>query len=107
MPEPSRQAINPDENGRFPVDIRELDRIEIHLSASSPVVGSYMGYLAVGNQLRSLPPGSTFDNRKGIFYWQPGVGFLGNYQFVFIRNHQPGNIEKKIVTVRIIQRYGK
>jgi hypothetical protein len=107
MPETSRQTINPDENGRFLLDIRELGRLEIHLSASSPFVGSYVGYLAVGNQLRSLPPGSTFDNRKGIFYWQPGVGFLGNYQFVFIRYHQSGNIEKKIVTVRIRQRYGK
>jgi len=107
MSEAGRQSINPGESGTFLVDIRELDRIEIHLSANSPGEGSYMGYLAVGNQLRSLPIGSTFDNRKGIFYWQPGVGFLGNYQLVFIRDHQSGNMEKKIVTVRILQRYGK
>jgi hypothetical protein len=41
-------------------------------------------YLAVGEELRPLPAGSTFDPAAGVFSWQPGPGFLGEYRFVFV-----------------------
>ena len=45
----------------------------------------YEGYLVVGEELRPLPVGSSFDPERGIFFWQPGPAFLGEYSFIFIR----------------------
>jgi hypothetical protein len=58
------------------------------LTLSSPVRdgrGGYEGYLVAGGKLQALPTGSFLDQRTGDFYWQPGVGFTGTYQLVFIR----------------------
>jgi hypothetical protein len=46
---------------------------------------SYAGYLVVGDELRQLPIGSFLDREQGIFFWQPGPAFIGEYQFVFIK----------------------
>lgn len=40
--------------------------------------------MRVGDDLRPLPSGSHLDPRTGIFTWQPGPGFLGAYDFVFV-----------------------
>lgn len=45
----------------------------------------WKGFLIVGEELRPLPIGSTLDIERGIFFWQPGPGFFGEYDFVFIR----------------------
>jgi hypothetical protein len=50
----------------------------------------YYGYLVVGNELKPLPIGSTLDSERGIFYWQPGPGFLGSYDFVFVKEDVSG-----------------
>ena len=58
------------------------------LTLSSPVKddsGGYEGYMVAGGKLQALPAGSFLDKRSGDFYWQPGVGFNGMYQLVFIR----------------------
>jgi hypothetical protein len=109
MPQAKIQVIHSDENGIFKIEIPELDHIEIHLNPNFQDLGFIrsIGYLVVGDHLRSLPLGSTFDIEKSIFYWQPGVGFWGNYRFVFLLKHQTGEIEKKIINVRIIQKHGK
>ena len=68
--------INADAIGRFT------------LTLSSPVrdeAGGYEGYLVADGKLQALPAGSFLDKRIGDFYWQPGVGFVGNYQLVFVR----------------------
>ncbi len=41
--------------------------------------------MVAGGKLQALPAGSFLDKRSGDFYWQPGVGFNGTYQLVFIR----------------------
>jgi len=46
-------------------------------------------YLVVGDDLRPLPIGSTFDTGRGILYWQPGPGFIGEYVFVFLDGLSP------------------
>ncbi|MCP5104853.1 MAG: hypothetical protein GY950_15815 [bacterium] len=77
------------------MNIKEDERIEI-------VVGKHCrGYLLVNGQLRYLPIGSTMDMKKGIFYWQPGPGFLGEYRFVFIEKRQNGEFRKKKIKVII------
>jgi hypothetical protein len=77
------QMVYPDENGIITVEIKELERLEIHFPAS-PV-----------NSLSPLPVGSTLDKGRGIFYWQPGPGFRGVYEFVFL------NKVKKVLQVII------
>jgi hypothetical protein len=57
--------------------------------------------MMVNNRLETLPVGSTFDSRKGIFYWQPGPGFVGQYHFVFIMKNETGQMNRKEIVVRI------
>jgi hypothetical protein len=74
--------------------MRELDRLELE-------VGADTGYLLVNGEQRPLPIGSTL--RDGVFYWQAGPGFLGEYQLVFER---PGAEPMPVkVTVRALSAY--
>ena len=74
----------PDRSGTMTVYGEEIDRFELQLNA--PAGGTELtGHLRVGNELRPLPIGSTLDGRTGLFTWQPGVGFIGAYDLVFVR----------------------
>lgn len=56
------------------------------------------GFLLVGEELRDLPVGATLDKEKSMFYWLPGVGFVGEYEFLFQGKDKQGNpIEKRII----------
>jgi hypothetical protein len=79
-----------------------LERVEIHLAGQGRRDGK--GFQLVGEQLRPLPIGSTFDGEKGIFYWQPGPGFMGTYRLVFIREMPDGEKTKKFVNIKIDQK---
>jgi hypothetical protein len=46
----------------------------------------FEGYLVKGSELATLPAGSFLDRKSGEFFWQPGPGFVGSYDFVFVRN---------------------
>src|SRR5205807_91172 len=61
---------------RFPsvIEIEETGRVEIPL-------GAVAGYQIVGGERSPLPIGSSL--KRGVFYWQPGPGFLGDYTLVF------------------------
>jgi hypothetical protein len=48
--------------------------VELPLAATT-------GYQLVNGERRPLPIGSSL--KRGVFYWQPGPGFLGDYHFVF------------------------
>jgi len=58
---------------------------------------NFKGYLKVGEELRPLPIGSYLDERKGIFYWLPGPGFLGEYNFIFIDENKEVARDVKII----------
>jgi hypothetical protein len=61
----------------------------MRVTIGSPVSGDqdgFEGYLVVGSRLAPLPAGSFLDKRTGEFYWQPGPGFVGSYDFVFVRS---------------------
>jgi hypothetical protein len=73
----------PVEDGRVDVQAEELDRVELHLSATSG--DEYTGYLRAAGGLTPLPVGSHLDTSTGEFTWMPGVGFYGVYDFVFVR----------------------
>ena len=97
------EAVYPDERGQIQIEIRELERAEIKLQ-SEEERGSWRGYLKVGDELRPLPIGSYIDTAKGIFSWIPGLGFVGVYEFVFIKR-ELGRTRKMPVKVTIRPRF--
>ncbi len=93
--------IYPDDKGTVTIEARELERVEVHLGNS---LESCLGYLDTGNRLRPLPTGSTLDVQKGVFYWTPGPGFLGEYHLIFISKSAPAPLKKR-VKIRIMPRF--
>ena len=67
----------------------------------------YSGYLVVGQQLWPLPIGSTLDTEKGVFYWIPGPGFIGEYRLVFVKKGPDGAMNKKLINMKIVPKFGK
>jgi len=61
------EAAMPDADGGYSVTMEEVGRLELHLGAAHGM----------------LPIGSTL--KGGVFYWQPGPGFLGEYTLHFER----------------------
>jgi hypothetical protein len=73
---PEPEPIAPDADGNYSVTMEEVGHIELHLGAAS-------GNMLVQGEPQALPIGSTL--KGGIFYWQPGPGFLGDYTMQFER----------------------
>lgn len=90
------EAVNPDPYGRVEIEIREVERVEFILGSRILV-----GYTQIEDQLRPLPIGSSLDSENGIFYWQPGPGFIGEYDLVFIREDEYGMQRRIQVRVNI------
>ena len=70
------------DGGSARIRISELERIELDLGQYPDGVIWSAGLL-VGDELRPLPIGSTFDPHTGSFIWMPGPGFLGDFNLVF------------------------
>jgi hypothetical protein len=77
-----------------------FDRVEVHLEDEPAARATYEGYLVKGNRLAPLPVGSSLDRRRGVFAWQPGVGYVGSYDFVFVRTASDGGRER--IPVRVV-----
>ncbi len=82
-----------DNYGVANIAIRELERVQVELGGGA----DYEGYMIVGGALKPLPSGSTLNEEKGTFSWQPGAGFIGEYYLVFIKKDAAG-AETKIKT---------
>jgi len=95
------QTIHPGEKDMITIEIEELERLEIQLTPGNTPSCRYTGYLVVGSGLRALPIGSTFDTVSGVFSWQPGPGFIGNYRLVFIEEAVDGYITRKNISITI------
>ncbi len=109
------QVFYPNNEGLISLAMSPGGRLELQLTAAPSVPGpgshlkesfhrgpgGFSGFQVVGNRLRRLPLGSTFDAAKGIFYWQPGPGFAGEYRLVFIIRTPEGALERKDVAVKI------
>jgi hypothetical protein len=85
------QTIYPNDNGDIYIEIKELQRLEIHF----PDTGKST------LNLSSLPIGSTLDRERGVFYWQPGPGFIGEYPLIFIRKGKNNEMTKKTIIIKI------
>ncbi len=79
------RTFSPDAAGVVTIRGEEIDRIEARL-ASAGDAASYGGFLRSGDALTPLPVGSSLDAATGEFTWQPGPGFVGTYDFVFLRS---------------------
>ena len=58
------------------------------------------GLLVTEDKLGDLPVGSAIDP-TGTFYWQPGPGFVGTFELLFVRTACDGNKERLPVTIKI------
>ncbi|MCP4151612.1 MAG: hypothetical protein GY757_27965 [bacterium] len=81
------QKIVPGKDGKWLIKIGELERLEIDFHKKAGIGNPLKGFLMVGKKYRPLPIGSTLDVEQGIFYWQPGPGFVGKYRFLFMDGH--------------------
>jgi hypothetical protein len=64
-------TVSPGTAGWSVVEVAQDGRVEIKLPAEG-LAGS-----------PDLPLGSSFDAKAGVFYWQPGPGFLGAFDLMF------------------------
>ena len=62
----------------------ELDRFELWLAGDARQGDAFTGYVQVGDDLTPLPVGSHLNESTGTFVWSPGVGFIGNYDLLFV-----------------------
>ena len=100
--DPTPQLAFPESNGTVHVKAVETEQIEVQLANQFDEAGGvYEGYVVVEGSLRSLPVGSTLDRANGVFKWQPGPGFIGSYEFVFVRTISSGSKTRLPVTVTI------
>ncbi|MCX6583214.1 MAG: DUF2334 domain-containing protein [Candidatus Aminicenantes bacterium] len=102
-PDSEPELIYPGDNGTITIEIRELDRIEIHFNNDAEDNANDLEKAAIYN-FSPLPVGSTLDMKKGIFYWLPGPGFVGDYHFVFVEKWKNGEVCRKVIIVRILPR---
>ena len=71
------RVYEPDASGRVVLQAEELDRIELKMP------GATGGHLVTTGEPRPLPVGSLLSD--GLFTWQPGPGFVGSYDLMFVR----------------------
>ena len=70
----SLEALVPNSEDSFSIRVEELGRIEIHGAIQS-------GYQVANGRREPLPIGSAI--KAGVFYWQLGPGFLGEFRLAF------------------------
>jgi hypothetical protein len=117
------ETVYPDADGTIRVEIPEMTRVAIYLDADGEREAAAAGearvrrilkeaknpletaridaYEFVCGRLRGLPIGASFDSRDGVFFWQPGPGFVGEYTFIFVTN-DGGRPTRKAVRVTIV-----
>jgi len=102
QPDPDLLNIEPGEIRNSQL-FTAFSNLELFAKANSQ---RYSGYLRVKDELRPLPIGSTLDSARGVFYWQPGPGFLGDYELVFLKKHPlERHLTKKIIRISIKPRF--
>ncbi len=105
-PEDAVAVVTPEYSGGIALKVAELEQVEVRLANRFAATGgAYEGYLVIGSELRPLPSGSAFDAAQGVFSWQPGAGFIGGYDFVFVRTDATGAQSKIPVRVQIAPKF--
>ena len=94
------KPVYPANKGYTYIRLKELERVEIHFTSASVV--KPLGLQVVPGRMKPLPVGSSLDKEKGIFYWQPGPGFVGDYRLVFLTKSSAGKWSKRNILVHIV-----
>jgi hypothetical protein len=88
------------DDGSRAVRLAGLERLTLTLGeADARCPGTWAGYLIDRATLRDLPVGAAIDP-TGTFYWQPGPGFMGTFELLFVRTACDGRKER--VPLRVI-----
>jgi hypothetical protein len=104
-PDPGEiELISPDENGIITVEARELDRVQLQFGDAGQA-RKLFAWLLVGDQYRSLPPGTNLNPDKGTFCWQIGMAYVGKYRLFFIEEDRYGNQTGRNVLVNIRSKF--
>jgi phosphodiesterase/alkaline phosphatase D-like protein len=85
-------------SGTVNLTIKELDYVILWVDENPSAV---RGYLDVNDRLNPLPIGSTLDKENGVFFWNPGPGYLGRYPLVFMIDTPNGQPQKKTIVIDI------
>jgi len=102
------EIVFPEWLGEIRLRSREAEPIELRLASQfDDAPAKYEGYVVVGGRMRPLPIGSTLDTRTGSFSWQPGPGFIGRYEFVFLRTAESGIKTRIPVEVKIVPKHDR
>lgn len=89
-------AVATGENGVHAIAAPVSGRVEVHLGHSVTA-----GVMQMGEQVAPLPVGSRLDTARGIFTWQPGPGFQGTYDLVFLRKDANGRTTRTLVRIAL------
>jgi Tol biopolymer transport system component len=84
----------PSASGAVVVRSEEVSRVELQLGG-----GEYAGYLRTPTGLAPLPIGSRLDASTNTFTWAPTVGFIGRYDFVFVRSIHGRDVSRRAVRI--------
>jgi len=90
-----------DNYGVASIAIREVERVQVELGEAA----DYEGYMIVGGAFKPLPAGSTLNEEEGTFSWQPGAGFIGEYDLVFIKKDATGAKTKIKTRITILPKF--
>ena len=102
------RKLQPDASGLVTINAEEVDRVELLVSSgSSGDAGRFDGYLWDGTRFGPLPIGASLDAARGVFTWQPGVGFVGAYHFVFMQGVEPAAMRRDVRIVLHPKRSGR
>jgi hypothetical protein len=93
----SYRAVRADAAGLMTLQAEETDRVEMVVQANAGDQCS--GYSVTAGVTGSLPVGSNLDPATCVFTWQAGVGFVGSYDFVFLREASSGVVSRQDVRV--------
>jgi hypothetical protein len=94
--------VETDAKGNRRVLAGQGQRLEIFLDPMlQSACGTYEGHLISGGVAAPLPAGASLDAQHGLFRWQPGPEFTGEYAFVFVQRGCDG-VERRIpLSIRI------
>jgi hypothetical protein len=96
-----RRVVSRDD-GSHRIALRALEPLELQLEepGNQECRATWAGYSVDGDALGNLPVGASID-QTGTFYWQPGPGFVGSYDLIFVRTGCDGGKQRLPVTVVI------
>jgi hypothetical protein len=104
--DPMPQTVFPEWTGAIQVKSTETEPIEVRLANQFDEAGGlYEGYVLADGTLRPLPVGSRLNRSTGVFRWQPGPSFIGNYELVFIRTLSSGFQTRIPVNITIAPKF--